>query len=215
MELDSIKKKTIIYKIAVALLNKIYIYKMQGIYQDFTHNYDTKKIVYISRIASCIEDNIRLHIIRLTFLKTLNKKNTLIHKCVYGSCVECGLIHAQHKYRRCGHYVGLACAYTKSLSSNRCRKCNTEIVKRKIEFVKDKKNVECAICLEKCNTKLKNCNHYFHKKCLKLSYQNSNACPLCRGDIVQNKTVDIYKNTKFSIHKNFKQGLIDLIITTI
>jgi len=47
---------------------------------------------------------------------------------------------------------------------------------------------ECSICLEnyKINDKIinLNCNHKFHKDCLKLWIKKNNTCPQCRENII-------------------------------
>jgi len=57
-------------------------------------------------------------------------------------------------------------------------------------FIKDVKDVkdseECSICLEKQNettVKLNICDHLYHEKCIRMSIEKSNLCPLCRKDI--------------------------------
>ena len=41
----------------------------------------------------------------------------------------------------------------------------------------------CAICLEKCSTKLAKCGHYFHRACINTWRRRSIRCPICRGRI--------------------------------
>ena len=47
---------------------------------------------------------------------------------------------------------------------------------------------ECSICLEKYNYNDKiiklNCNHVYHKKCLKLWFNKGKTCPICRFEII-------------------------------
>lgn len=66
-------------------------------------------------------------------------------------------------------------------------------------------NTECSICLEPLDknvVKLDNCNHMFHKKCIKkLIKTNSNAkCPLCRGgnDSDAIDIINSHKNERYS-----------------
>ena len=63
------------------------------------------------------------------------------------------------------------------------------------ESCKPDSNMECSICLEPLDknvVKLDNCNHMFHKKCIKkLILGNQYAkCPLCRGGN-DSDTIDI------------------------
>ena len=63
-----------------------------------------------------------------------------------------------------------------------------------VYFLKNKRNIECAVCLEIFNKKDKcimlPCNHYFHKKCYndwEISYYENwkiskIPCPLCRNN---------------------------------
>lgn len=47
---------------------------------------------------------------------------------------------------------------------------------------------ECIICLEKYNINDKivrlNCNHVYHKNCIKLWFKKKKTCPICRFDII-------------------------------
>lgn len=47
---------------------------------------------------------------------------------------------------------------------------------------------ECSICLEKYDKKDKiidlECNHVFHKECIKLWLNKNNSCPQCRDNII-------------------------------
>ena len=61
--------------------------------------------------------------------------------------------------------------------------------------IKDTKNIEeCSICLEnqnKTTVKLNICDHLYHEKCIKMSLQKSNLCPLCRKDVYDNYNYNI------------------------
>jgi hypothetical protein len=55
---------------------------------------------------------------------------------------------------------------------------------------KDSKDInvkeECSICLEKhddTSVQLNACNHLYHEKCIRMSLEKSNLCPLCRKDV--------------------------------
>lgn len=47
---------------------------------------------------------------------------------------------------------------------------------------------ECSICLDKYKKRDKivdlECNHVFHKDCIKLWLTNNNSCPQCRENII-------------------------------
>ena len=48
-------------------------------------------------------------------------------------------------------------------------------------------NNECSICLDKINLEnavLLNCEHYFHKECLKIWFNKSKTCPICRNEMI-------------------------------
>ena len=48
--------------------------------------------------------------------------------------------------------------------------------------------MECCICFEtlgKTNTCTTECGHSFCLKCMLKTYQNSNACPCCRTDLIE------------------------------
>ena len=63
---------------------------------------------------------------------------------------------------------------------------------------------------ENTNTKLKDCGHYFHEKCIETHNITSNSCPICRCDIcklhIEKKN---YKDIKYSLG-NFKEGNFNL-----
>tara|TARA_Y100000022_G_C12947029_1_gene238597 strand:- start:41 stop:397 length:357 start_codon:yes stop_codon:yes gene_type:complete len=48
-------------------------------------------------------------------------------------------------------------------------------------------NEICIICMEEGNKKFikLNCEHFFHKKCLKKWIINNNSCPLCRTEVLK------------------------------
>jgi hypothetical protein len=55
-------------------------------------------------------------------------------------------------------------------------------------------NHECVICMSEMkpdNEEIKNthCNHMFHRHCLTAWLINHNTCPLCRGDITEEREV--------------------------
>ena len=48
-------------------------------------------------------------------------------------------------------------------------------------------NNECSICLDKINLEnavILNCEHYFHKECLKIWFNKSKTCPICRNEMI-------------------------------
>ena len=67
---------------------------------------------------------------------------------------------------------------------------------------------DCSICLSELKKKQKivklSCNHYFHLECI--SKVNSNACPLCRCEIISD--ADICKQQHYSHFtvSNFKKN---------
>lgn len=197
------------------LLGKIYNYKIQGINTIFLKKFNNKDDIYIIKIISNILENIRIDIIKLSFLKSIKiGRQRVFYDNLFGPCVECGLVKAQHKYSNCGHYVCPECALWKVKTSNKCNKCNKDIIKNKIKIIKDKKKEICSICLDDCNTKLFKCGHYFHKKCIKECQKISNKCPMCRVDLINIIKEKKYINTEFNLGNNCG-GFVDIITHTI
>jgi hypothetical protein len=212
------------HDIIYELISKIYDYKIQGIDMfnvDIFHN--NKNKIIMTKTISNISQNIRIILIELNFLKTINRK--LSYSNFYTYCGECGQIHAQHKYKNCGHSVNYFCAYNKLNHSNCCSECGKKIIEDDIKFIKSKEKEICSICLETCGTKLEKCGHHFHKSCIH-SYYNSqicgstqktrnNHCPICRDKMFSlKKHTSNHINTKFSIG-NQREGVADIIIQVI
>ena len=84
-----------------------------------------------------------------------------------------------------------------------------------MELVKKKKKDTCAICLEETKYALKECGHYFHKKCIKEVYKTGNQCPMCRQNLCK-LAIDKKKfiDTPFSLENNCN-GLVDINIINI
>ena len=138
-------------------------------------------------------------------------KNAIINN-LYTYCAECGEVHAQHKYKSCGHYVNYLCAYSSLNDGNSCRLCEKQIKPIKLILNTSKKKDTCSICLEDCNKQLSTCGHYFHKQCIDLHTKKSNKCPMCRQQL--HKTFfkkEQFNNTKFSLGNN-REGLVDIFI---
>ena len=184
----------------------------------------------MTKTISSIYRNIKIYIIELNFLKSIKNavKNNL-----YALCIECGTVHAQHKYKVCGCNVNYFCAYNRLNKTNNCGLCKKNIIKHDIKLEKDmvqhthNKDInECSICLEECNTKLSSCGHYYHKTCINSYYNfhdpggsvaqdHNNNCPLCRKKLLSMADFATrYDNTKFSLGRN-KEGLVDIIIQVI
>lgn len=213
--------KYIHYDIIKELISNIYNYKIQGIEYymvDVFHNESTKNRIIMTKTISSIKNNIKIILIELNFLKLLG--SNIFYKNFFTYCVECGQIHAQHKYKNCGCSVNFFCAYNKLNKSNHCSKCNKYIINQKIKLEKTKETKECSICLENCKTVLESCGHHFHKYCIE-SYYNSNSeccdnntCPMCRGKLLSlNNFTKFYPQTDFSFGN--KQGKVDIIIQAI
>ena len=125
-------------------------------------------------------------------------------------CVECGEYHADCTYKNCNHSVNHMCAIRKVEYKNKCKECQSSICKNSLNLIVSDKEDTCSICLEKTNTKLKDCGHYFHRECIEKHNTFSNSCPMCRNDICKlaiNKNT--YKDIKYSIG-NFREGTFNL-----
>ena len=213
------------------LLVSIYNFKIQGIDNSLTDVFiNNKNKIIMTKTVSSVYRNIKIYIIELNFLKSI--KN-VVKNNLYALCIECGGVHAQHKYKSCGCNVNYFCAYNRLNKTNHCGMCKKNIIKHDIKLEKDmvthKDNPdrnECSICLEECNTKLSSCGHYFHKTCINSYYNfhdpggsvaqdHNNNCPLCRKKLVSMADFATrYNNTKFSLGRN-KEGLVDIIIQVI
>jgi len=214
------------------LLLSIYNFKIQGIDNSLTDIFlNNKNKIIMTKTVSSVYRNIKIYIIELNFLKSI--KNAIKHY-LFAQCVECGVVHGQHKYKECGCNVNYFCAYNRLNKTNHCGLCKKNIIKHDIKLEKDtnKDNHanpdrnECSICLEECNTKLSSCGHYFHKTCINSYYNfydpkvpitqdHNNNCPLCRKKLVSMADFATrYNNTKFSLGRN-KEGLVDIIIQVI
>ena len=193
-------------------LFQIYDFKVQGINKVINETFfiNNKKVI-ITQTKSLVSSNIKIFIIELNFLRTNNK---IIKNNFFTYCVECGKIHAQHKYKKCGHYVNLLCAYQKLMHNNKCSKCNKKIIKQNVKLCRTDKIDKCSICLENCNTVLEKCGHHFHSNCIKIyckTNKNELTCPLCRNNMINLKDYStINKNMSFSLPDN-RSGLVDVI----
>ena len=167
--MDLVIKEDKIYKDLVrCLLEKIYYSKLHGLDDSYKLVVNKKNKVYITNVLSQFLNNIQIFIIKIHFLKTILKPNKhIMYNTFYTFCVECGKVHAQHKYKSCGHYVNRECALYKTLNTNKCRCCEKKIINRKLQIVKKKKKDICSICLDETRYALKGCGHHFHKKCIK------------------------------------------------
>lgn len=72
------------------------------------------------------------------------------------------------------------------------------------EIEEEKKSIfgDCAICFDKIelkDVKISDCNHYFHKDCLKHWTNIKNSCPCCRGNVDPILSMNEIKN-KFRDH---------------
>ena len=207
-----------INNIVYELLDTIYKYKMSGIYYKFNRIYVNKNNVYIGSILSTSDfNNIKVMIIELTFLKCIkiSKKWSVLKQNCYFPCSKCGKINTQHKYKCCGNYICVLCAFHDVCKNNTCSQCNKSIFKKKIKLEKDKKKEVCCVCLEECNTKLKNCGHFMHKSCIKECLKKKNSCPMCRRNIINisNKTKQL-TNKEFNLDET-RSGFTDILIKTI
>ena len=217
MELQSIDfnkiiKKKLYRKIVNELLNIIYDYKIQNINKIIDRPLILENKIIMTQAISMPENNIKIIIVELGFLKTIND---IIHNNFYTYCSECGLIHAQHKYKNCGHYVNFSCAYANVNNINKCSICNENIINHDINLKKSNKKEICSICLKECNTFLTECGHYFHKSCIKQYCNISDQklkCPMCRRDMFSMKDYcSKYPNLSFSLPNN-KSGKVDIIL---
>lgn len=210
-----IKKDPKFKEILNILLGKIYNYKIQGINNIICQKFHNKDDIFMTRTASDILENIRIDIIKLSFLNSIRiGRSRVFYENLFGVCVECGLVKAQHKYKNCGHQVCHDCALIKVRSTNKCKKCNKPIIKKKIKIIKDKQKETCSICLDDCNTKLFKCGHYFHKKCIEASYKTSKKCPMCRDDIVDIIKKEKHIDTEFDLGNNCG-GLVNIFLYSI
>ena len=206
------------------LLCNIYDYKIQGIKKENVEVFhNNKNKIIMTKTTSNISQNIRIILIELNFLKTINRK--LSYTNFYTYCVECGQIHAQHKYTNCGHSVNFFCAYNKLNHSNCCSECGKKIIEDDIKIIKSKEKDICSICIDTCGTKLEKCGHHFHKSCIQNYYTSqkcgstqktrNNHCPMCRDTMFSLKKHTLtYINTKFSIGNN-REGVVDIITQVI
>ena len=125
-------------------------------------------------------------------------------------CVECGEYHADCTYKNCNHSVNHLCAIRKVEFQNKCNQCQSSICNNSLKLIESDKEDICSICLENTNTKLEDCGHYFHKKCIEMHNKTSNSCPMCRTDIckisIESKT---YKDVKYSVG-DFREGKFNL-----
>ena len=197
------------------LLGKIYNYKIQGINTILLKKFHNNDYIYITRTTSNIKKNICLDIIKLSFLASIKiGKKKVFYENLFGPCIECGLVKAQHKYKSCGHYVCPDCALWTVINTNKCNQCKKPIIKKKIKIIKDKQKETCSICLTDCKTKLYKCGHYFHKQCIKECHKISNKCPMCREDLTNNVNKKEYIDTEFDLGNNCG-GFVDIITHTI
>ena len=213
-DFNQIIKKQIHKTIINELINKIYNYKIQGIdYESIDYFYVDKKI-FMAKTISSFDINIKIIIIEINFLKT---KPAVLENNFFTYCVECGEIHAQHKYRNCGHHVNYLCAYNK-IKSNKCKLCSKNIIKQEVKLIKTDETDTCSICLDECNTVLPSCKHHFHKSCIKNYYKVSSQekqCPMCRKDIFSlSNYTNKYENLTFSLPEN-RSGLVDIVIQAV
>ena len=216
--MDSICTSDLMYnKISLELLKLIYIYKMSGTDYRITNIFGNNNNVYIGQTISIATENIKIIIIKITFLKTIKisrRWSVFKHKCFF-PCSECGKINTQHKYKCCSNYVCVQCAFNNYCKNNKCNQCGNQIVKKKVKMCRTFKKNTCSICLEECNTKIKKCGHYFHKKCIKEYLNLKNSCPMCRTDLLDKKTkIKKFINTPFELDM-IKTGFTDIIIKTI
>ena len=203
------------------LLCNIYNYKIQGIKKENLNVFhNNKNKIIMTKTISNISQNIRIILIELNFLKTINSK--IFVNNFFTHCVECGNIHAQNKYKNCGHSVNVFCAYNKLNHSNCCSNCGKKIIEDDIKLIKSKEKEICSICLDNCGTKLEQCGHHFHKACIHSYYKSqkcgstqktrNNHCPMCRDKMFSlKKHITTHINTKFSIG-NKQEGVADIII---
>jgi len=81
--------------------------------------------------------------------------------------------------------------------------------------------MECSICLEQFNSSsntsvILECNHIYHKNCIKKWLKNNDGCPMCRqetedkikwdfGELDYNEKLDIIKDKKVEVnHINWR-----------
>ena len=124
-------------------------------------------------------------------------------------CVECNLYHADCKYKNCSHYVNHNCKIRALNKNNKCNHCFKNIIKKNRIYTVNDKDI-CPICLDDTYTVIKDCNHYFHERCLVEHLKNNTDCPMCRRNISGvNKEIKNFQNVKYSIGNN-REGIIDV-----
>ena len=194
------------------LINNIYNYKIQGIEEtQIDYFFVSSSKIIMTKTISTLNYNITIFLIELNCLKT---KQSIIDSNLFTYCVECGKIHAQHKYKTCGHSVNYTCAYNAIKYNNKCNQCAKNIIKHKMEFAKGKKET-CSICLEDTDTYISKCGHHFHKSCISKyceSHKDQVLCPMCRENIISfESNTQKYNNIEFKLENN-KEGLVDLTL---
>ena len=195
-----------------SLLEQIYNIRISGYKYEFVKVFSQNKNILMCKVISDNSHNIKIIIVEIDYLKPINKD--IIIKNLYTHCIECGEIHAQHRYNTCGHYVNYLCAYKAINKLNSCGLCLSQIKPVNIKLKTSKEKEICTICLEDCNKQIDNCGHYFHQNCINLHIKKSNECPMCREQLYTSFfKIEKFKNTKFSLGKN-KEGLVDIIIKT-
>ena len=212
IDFNKIIKKKLYRRIINELLNIIYDYKIQNINKIINKPILIDNKILMTQAVSLPMNNLKIIIIEVNFLTTASD---IIKNNFYTYCSECGLVHAQHKYKNCGHYVNYSCAYAKLNINNKCLVCNENIIKHNVNLCKGKKKDTCSICLKECNTYLTSCGHYFHKSCINKYCNISDQklqCPMCRGDMFSMKDYcSNYPNLSFSLPNN-KSGKVDIVL---
>lgn len=196
------------------LINMIYMHKMAGINFRINNIFVNKNKVYIGSAISQNNRNIKLLIVKINYLKSIKKsKNTSLSRTCFSQCSVCKNVNTQHKLKCCGAYICVQCSFNNACSKNSCDSCGKQIVKKNIKMKKTyMKKETCSICLEECNTKIKSCGHYFHKKCIYESLKKKNSCPMCRKELINSS-----ENTEKLINMPFeldlrRSGLVDIFI---
>lgn len=188
---DKLKNQDCYLKLFKNIFKTAYKYRFieKKIYLEYYCN-KTHKMFFL-KIETSNENPMNINILELNFIKKLKRK---FFKHLM--CVECGRLHATHKYKGCKHYVNYRCALSAYQNNNECNKCKKNITNKtkEILFNQSNKSDLCSICLEPTNYILK-CGHHFHPTCINISKNYSNNCPYCRTNLYDK--VDKFRNIKY------------------
>ena len=130
--MNKLYKQDRFYKFYIEnLIPEVYYYHKEKTPKSLKKIFVSKDKVYILTILGGISDKIELYIYKINFLKSVPKFNkNILYNTFFTYCVECGKIHAQHKYKSCNHYVNYECGLNAYLNKNECKQCKKKNIKK-------------------------------------------------------------------------------------